>query len=167
MLTPNLLVDALAALIPLVIGMIWYHPKVFGTVWMRVSGVNMEDGKKPNMALIFGLTYVFSFFIALAMNAIVIHQFHIASVLMGEPNFMEAGSEANNYMVDFMTRYGDRFRTFKHGAFHGTLAGILIATPVVAINGMFEKKGAKYILINSFYFIVSMALVGGVVCALT
>jgi len=31
----NWLVQLLAALIPLVIGFLWYNPKTFGTAWMK------------------------------------------------------------------------------------------------------------------------------------
>jgi hypothetical protein len=167
MVTPNILIVALAALIPLVVGFIWYNQKVFGNVWLRVSGVDPNPEKKPNMALIFGLTYVLSFLIAMAMNFIVIHQMHVFSVMANEPGIMDAGSETNNYLLDFMSRYGDRFRTFKHGAFHGFIAGFMMAMPVLGINAMFERKGFKYIAINGLYWMVSMALMGGIICAFT
>lgn len=58
---PNMLLAAATALIPLLIGFVWYNPKVFGTAWMKEAGVTMEDGKKMNMPLVFGLTYFLSF----------------------------------------------------------------------------------------------------------
>jgi len=50
-----------AALSSFVVGFIWYNPKVFGTIWMKESGMTEEKAKNGNMAKIFGLTFVFSF----------------------------------------------------------------------------------------------------------
>lgn len=164
MLSINFLVIALAALIPLVIGSIWYHQKVFGTVWLKVSGVSEDQTQSAHMWRTFLLTYVLSFFVAMALTFIVIHQFGLFSTLANEPGFMEPGSDINNYFMDFMGKYGSNFRTFKHGAFHGTFTGFFIALPVLAINAMFEKKGFKYIAINAGYWIITLALMGGVIC---
>ena len=42
-----LLTSAMAGLIPLLVGFIWYNPKVFGTIWMRAAGIT-PDPKKIN-----------------------------------------------------------------------------------------------------------------------
>jgi hypothetical protein len=160
----NFLVIALSALIPLIIGAIWYSKPVFGNLWIKVSGVSMEETKKAHMAVVFGLTYVFSFFIAFSLNFMVIHQFSMFSILANEPGLMDKGSEINNYVTDFMMKYGNNFRTFKHGALHGFMGGLFIAMPILAINSMFENKGFKYNAINAGYWIVSMTLMGGVIC---
>ena len=54
----NLILVLSTALIPLVIGFIWYNPKVFGTIWMNEIGMTEEKAKQGNMAKIFGLTFV-------------------------------------------------------------------------------------------------------------
>lgn len=153
-----------AALIPMVIGFIWYNPKTLGTAWMEASGMTEEKMKGANMAIIFGLSYVFSLLIGLILNTIVIHQFHFFSILLNEPGLTEAGSEMNNFVTNFMEKYGTNFRTFKHGAFHGTIAGVLFALPLIGTNALFERKGFKYIAINAGYWIISLALMGGVIC---
>ena len=56
---PNLAIIALAALIPLVVGFIWYHPKILGTAWMNAAGLTEEKLKGANMALIFFLVFIF------------------------------------------------------------------------------------------------------------
>ncbi len=68
MIQPDLLVMALSALIPLVIGAMWYNPKVFGTAWMNASGITPEMGKGANMPLVFGLTYLVCFFTCIALT---------------------------------------------------------------------------------------------------
>tara|TARA_B110000091_G_C13629440_1_gene396476 strand:- start:583 stop:726 length:144 start_codon:yes stop_codon:yes gene_type:complete len=44
------------------------------------------------------------------------------------------------------------------------LAGVLLALPILATNAMFEAKGFKYIAVNAGYWIISLALMGGIVC---
>ena len=160
----NLLVLAISALIPLVIGAVWYNPKVLGTAWMKESGVTEETMKGANMAVIFGLSFLFSVMLATAINGIVIHQNGIFSLLINEVGFGEEGSDIMKYLNDFMTNYGTNFRTFKHGAFHGILTGIFVALPILGINALFERKSAKYIAINVGYWTVCLALMGGVIC---
>jgi hypothetical protein len=163
----NLLVMALAALVPLIVGFLWYNPKLFGTAWMRETGMDPETSKPKNMALILGLTYLFSFLMCIPLSFMTIHQFGLNSMLMKEPGFSETGSAMNNYIMDFMSKYGQNFRTFRHGVIHGILGGLLLVMPVIAINAMFEGKKFKYIAINSGYFIVCMAIMGGIICAFT
>lgn len=160
----NPLVLAAAAVIPLLIGMLWYNPRTFGSVWMKEAGITPEHAKGANMALIFGLTYVLSFFAAFALSGIVIHQAGFVSLMQGQPGFMEPGSETTKLIEDFMATYGDRFRTFKHGALHGSITGIALALPIVGINALFERRSFKYVAVHVGYWIASFALMGGVIC---
>ncbi len=161
----NFLAVLVAALIPLVIGFVWYNPKVFGAAWMKAADMSMEKIKGANMALVFGLTFVFSFFVAMTMNFVTIHQFGMQSSLMTDAKaFEDATSPVRVYFADYLAKYGNNFRTFKHGAFHGTVSGFMFVLPVIAINAMFEHKGFKYIAINAGFWIISLALMGGVVC---
>ncbi|MBP9069986.1 MAG: DUF1761 domain-containing protein, partial [Bacteroidia bacterium] len=47
---------------------------------------------------------------------------------------------------------------------HGALGGVLIALPILGTNAMFERKGFKYIAINCGYWIITMMVMGGIVC---
>ncbi len=164
MVSINWLATALAALIPLIIGAIWYNPKVFGGVWIKTTNLTEEELKKGNMPLIFGLTLVFSFLIAMLLNTMVVHQFGFQSMLMNNADLFTDGSESNDFLTSTLDKYGSEFRTFKHGAFHGTIVGLLFVTPIIGILGLFERKGAKYILVHGGYWILCLALMGGVIC---
>lgn len=67
MLVANLLPVLLAGIISAVIGFIWYHPRVFGGAWTRLSGVTpetVERGKRrmhvyATLALIAGMLAAF------------------------------------------------------------------------------------------------------------
>lgn len=161
----NWIVVPLAALIPLIVGFIWYSKMLFGNAWMKSAGINEESMKGANMALIFILTYVFSFLIAFALVPIVIHQFGVMSVLANDPGLKDPNTETGKYFADFLAKYGNNFRTFKHGELHGTLTGFFIALPVIGVNALFERKKFKYIAINAGFWIICMGLMGGVLCA--
>lgn len=152
-----------SALIPLLVGFVYYHPKVFGTAWMKAAGLS-PDGPKPNMILVFGLTYLFSVMLGVALISIVIHQMGIFSTLQGNPDLADPNSPLSLMLKDFMAKYGNNFRTFKHGALHGTIAAVFFALPVFGINSLFERKGWKYFLINLGYWVIALALMGGVIC---
>lgn len=160
----NFLVLLLAALVPLVIGFIWYNPKVFGNSWMKVADMNEDKMKGGNMILIFSMTYLLSFFAAFAIQFMVIHQYGVYSLFANESGIKDANSDVALYLKNFMEKYGHNFRTFKHGALHGTIGGFTIALPILGINAMFERKGFKYIAINAGFWIVSMAIMGGIIC---
>jgi len=154
----------IAALIPMIMGFIWYNPKVMGKAWMEATGLTDEKMKGANMGLVFGLSYVFSCLLAFAMVTLTIHQMGFQSILMNEPGFGVEGSDMYIFFHDFLSKYGNNFRTFKHGALHGTIGGLIIAFPIIATNGMFERKSWKYIWINTGYWVITMMLMGGFVC---
>jgi hypothetical protein len=159
-------VPFVAAIIPLIIGFIWYNPKVFGNAWMKASDLTEEKMKGANMALIFGLTYVLSLFVAFGLISITIHQIHLFSIFADDPGAKDPNSEVGKLMAGIFEKYGSNFRTFKHGAFHGILASLMLALPLIGINALFERKGFKYIAINVGYWIVSFAIMGGIVCGM-
>ncbi len=151
-----------AALIPLIIGFIWYNPMVFGKVWMKVSNLTEADMKRSNLALIFGLTYVLGLFIAAGLMGIVIHQQGIYSLFAD--NLTSGDVEIKAMVNNIMDKYGDKHRSFGHGALHGGIAAIMLALPVVAINALFERRSWKYIAIHAGYWFVTLTLMGGLIC---
>ncbi len=152
-----------AALIPMIVGAAYYHPKVFGTSWMKVNGFTEESLKGGNMLVIFGVSYIFSIFLAFTVSGLVIHQSGIFSTFA--PEVFESGGAVQNEFNDIMSRYGDKFRTFGHGAVHGIFATIFFALPLIGINSLFERRGWKYILIHTGYWLVTLVLMGGLLCA--
>ena len=159
----NFITYGIAALVPMIIGALWYGP-LFGTPWMQQMGFTKESLKGANMLMILVVSYLFSFMVALALLPIVNHQMAIFSTLAGEPGFAAQTGEAFAYAQNFMETYGDRFRTFKHGALHGVLMGVFLVLPILTIQAIFERKKVKYIAINAGYWIVTLAVMGGIVC---
>ena len=116
-----------------------------------------------NMPMIFGLSYLFSCFIAFMMANFVIHQGGVIGMMY--PEVLVSGSDTQNHFNELMVMYGDNSRTFLHGVLHGTFVTIFFVTPIIAINALFERRGWKYTLIHFGYWLICLALIGGLMCA--
>jgi len=139
----NFLALLTAAFSTLVVGFIWYNPRVFGTIWMTESGMTEEKMKSGNMALTLLVSFIYAFFIAFVMRFLVVHQTGALGMVGGDTSIAKPSYDA------FMTDYGTAFRTFKHGALHGFMAGLLFISPAIAINGLFERKSWRYMTIHA------------------
>ncbi|HWY11809.1 MAG TPA: DUF1761 domain-containing protein [Bacteroidia bacterium] len=161
----NFIAVLIAALVPMVMGFIWYNPKVFGTAWMAATGMTPEKGKQANMPMVFIVSFILSFLLAFAIQFMTIHQYHVGSLFYKLPIDDAATPEGALYK-QVMDLLGSSWRTFKHGALHGFIGGVMIALPIIATGSLFEQKGWKYIWINAGYWIVCMTIMGGIVCAM-
>ncbi|MFT5752285.1 MAG: hypothetical protein ACI828_000045 [Flavobacteriales bacterium] len=135
----NWLALAAAAVSALVVGSIYYGP-LFGKMWQKEVGLSDADLKSGNMLKIFGLSLVFAFFIAVTL--------WMAVMLGGSPG--EAHG-ANPYL------------TFKHGALHGAMLGILLILPIIGTIALYERKSLRYVLLTVGYWTISMAIMGGII----
>ena len=161
---PNMLVVLASALIPMVVGALYYNPKLLGTAWMHASGMTEEKIKNGNMLKMLLLSFICAFIFSFFLFMLVVHQTDVYSLYASEDGFMKEGSEVMNRLDTLMLEFGDRFRTFKHGALHGTLIGLLFVTPILGTIALFEQKSFKYVAINGGYWIITLALMGGVLC---
>lgn len=155
----NFLALIAAALSTLVVGFIWYNPKVFGSIWMRETGMTEEKAKGANMVLIFSMSIFYAFLIAFILQMLVIHQYGALGMVGGDPALAKPSYAA------FMADYGIAFRTFKHGMLHGFMSGLFFALPVIGTNALYERRSWKYTLVVGGYWIVSCMIMGGIICA--
>lgn len=151
-----------AAIIPFVLGALWYGP-LFGKPWMKMNGFTEESLKKGNMAVIFGVSYLLCVLFSMGMASWAIHQSTLFGLFM--PEIADKSTEIYSDVVAFYTKYGGRHRTFSHGAVHGIIFAIMFALPIIGVNALFERRSWKYILLHFGYWLVSAALVGGLLCA--
>ncbi len=165
----NFIAILVAALIPMIMGFVWYHPKVFGTAWMRLAGMTEEKTKQGNMAVKFGLSFLFSLMISFVLNTLVVHDGFIEGALYYITNHTmvpEPGSQPAQWLEYYRTTLAPSNHIFKHGAFHGFfLIGLFIILPVIATNAIFEGKSAKYVAVNAGYWIITITLMGGIIAA--
>ncbi len=163
----NIPIIFLAAAIPLIVGFVWYNNTFgLGKAWMQESGLSQEDlDRNFSPVKVFGLTYFLGLLLAGALLPIVIHQMGLSSMLMGVPGVEDPTSEVGKCLTFLTDNYGHNFRTFKHGAFHGTMSGLFLSLAIVGIGGLFERRTWRYIFIHVGYWVVTMALMGGVLGA--
>jgi len=142
--TVNWIPMIVGAFIPLVVGAIYYGP-LLGKSWMDSLGFTEEDLKGGNMAITYGVAFVFAFLLSMALN------FTIEGLHKG---INDAGE------IIFNSDHN-----FKHGAFHGFFMGLMIAIPVLVTNSLFQRNNWKNILINVGYWLLTFTLMGGLLDA--
>lgn len=126
-----------AALIPMITGMIWYHPKVMGGIWMKANGFTEEDLRGGNPAVMYGGALVLAFMLALFLML----------------NVTGFGQEDPKY------------HTFQHGVAHATLLTLLVLLPVMGTNAIFEKRSRTGLLVNLGYWWVTLSIAMGILSA--
>ncbi|SDQ78547.1 Protein of unknown function [Chryseobacterium soldanellicola] len=147
-----------AALVPLIMGFIWYNPKVFGIVWMKEAGLTEEKMQGGNMGFVFVFAFILSLFVAFFLQMVTIHQYGAMGMMGGD----EMNAKPSYFA--FMKDYGMAYRSFGHGALHSFIMGIFFVFPLTAINAMFERKSWKYTFINTAYWTLTITIMGGIVC---
>lgn len=158
----NFVALLVAALSALVLGFIWYNPKVFGSIWMRETGMTEEKAKGANMALMLIMTFVYSFMIAFLLQMLVIHQFGALGMIGGDPGAAEVKPSYGSFMAD----YGTAFRTYKHGALHGFMTGLFFALPVVGVGALYERRSWKYVLVSGGFWVIACMIMGAIICGM-
>lgn len=58
-------------------------------------------------------------------------------------------------------------QTFMHGAFHGLMSAVFYAVPAMVIHYLYQKKSIKLMMIDGGYLLLFIALIGGVLGALS
>lgn len=134
----NWLAVLVAGLSSFVVGGIWYSPMLFGKAWMKDNGLTEEDVRKGQRGKIFGWTLIFSLLMAA----------NLGMFLAPTPAtcVCECAPEVN----------------MNWGATAGFLAGIWTFC-AIAIHSLFEQKRWRVILINGFYSLIALVLMGAII----
>jgi Protein of unknown function (DUF1761) len=153
----NYLASTVAALSTIVVGFVYYSKSFLGNAWMQANNLKVEDLKKGNMLKIFGFTIFFSFVLAfVVVPSLVFHQWGAMALVdwnMEDPALKE-----------FFAVHGGKFLSFGHGALHGLAAGLTFVLPLFTINGLFQMRSWKAILIDVFYWIICLTIMGAIIC---
>ncbi|GLR17624.1 DUF1761 domain-containing protein [Portibacter lacus] len=137
----NILAILVAAIVPNIIGALYYGP-LFGKTWLESFGMTAEDMKGRNEALIYGGALLCSFVIAF---------FLFFFMSMGHRDVLEGGEVVIN-----------SFATFKHGAFHGFMMFFGLVMPVIIALALFHKTKLKNVLLNIGFWALCFAVMGGI-----
>lgn len=118
-------------------GMVWYHPTVFGTKWMKSAGLKQKDIETDQGKAMF-ITILRALFLSFAL-------FSLTYI-------------ANNYYTD---------QSFLFNAFRtGLFVGIPIVGMTILMHDTFEKRGEVATKVNILYeitTIISMSIVIGLI----
>lgn len=134
----NWLAILVAGISSFVVGGIWYSPGLFGKAWMKDSNLTEEEIKKGNKGKIFGWTLIFSLLMAVNLG-------------------MFLSDAPGDCPANCVTR-----ADITWGATAGFLAGVWTFC-AIAIHSLFELKPWRLILINGFYSIVALTLMGAII----
>jgi hypothetical protein len=160
----KLMVNLTAAAVPVVVGAIWYNPYLLGAIWGGTAGIAKEKMNPGRVLLTIALTYIAGYYIAGSLGSIVIHQHGLYGMLAGDPDMKDKTSALAQTVQGLMDKYGHNYRTFKHGAYHGMWTGICFILPVLVIIGFTECKKITWILIHAAFWVICLALMGGIIC---
>jgi hypothetical protein len=133
-----------AALIPMIMGFIYYQPAVMGNAWMKANGFSKEgmgSGPKPVM-------YV----LALIMS------FMLAFFMWG---WVTGGGGVDTFQVTDPVD-GHSYVTFQHGVFHGVAFSIMVLLPVFVTMKIFEKRSWAWAFVNLGYWSITVILMNGI-----
>lgn len=142
--TINWLAILAAALVPTVIGMLFYGP-LFEKQWLSSLGKTKAEMEPSNPGLTYGLAMFMAFVAALGMK-MTIELVHKDLNSAGELVF---GS----------------FHTFGHGAIHGLGLALTLVVPIVVSLSLFQKNSGKNIILNVVFWIICFMLMGGILDA--
>lgn len=155
----------ITAAFPLIIGSIYYNPKVFGRAWISAAGLTETQARQDSMIKTFLLSYLFGLFVSYIIFLFAVHQSSVYQLFLHEKDLLVEGTEINNYIKEFMTKYGDKHRSFGHGVIHGVEITVLMGFGLIGINTLFERRPMKYLWIHLGFWAICGALMGGVLCA--
>ncbi len=159
-MTPNVLILALCALVPFLIAFVWFHPKVFGgTTWAQAAGLTQAQSGQAVKPFKMFLTLVLNFLMAFGLFSLTVHQSGVFSLVGGNAELLTSGTGAA-----FLAEHGKNHLTLGHGMFHGIIAMLCFVLPILAYATIFERKTAKYLFINAGFWLVSMMVMGAIIC---
>ncbi len=136
----NIVSQIIATLIPMIVGFLYYHPKVLGNTWMDANGFKMENMKPPKPVL---------YLLALVLSALLAGFVHTNVTAPGQ----QTAPDGHSYI------------TFQHGIAHGIVLTIFVVAPILGTMAIFEQKSLKWALVNIGYWLVTLILMAGVLSA--
>lgn len=67
------------------------------------------------------------------------------------------------YALKYVAHGEAEFATFKHGAYHAGLDGLMIMVPIIGIISLYEHKSIKYFGITAGYWMLCFITIGGII----
>ena len=156
---PNLIVIVACGLIPIVMSMIYYHPSVLGTMWLKEAGMTRDDMKANQKPLKFLLGFILNVLLAFGVFTMVTHEFSVAGLVGGDPELMKEGTTA----AAFLAEHAGNFSNFGHGAAHGIMIAIVAIAPFIGHVYLWSGKSFKLFLLDWVFWTLAVIVMGGVI----
>lgn len=122
---------AIAVVVNMVIGYIWYSPQLFGKAWMKMNGLSQKDMKTGRAAPMLAML------VLAILQAFVLKHFAV-------------------YTASYYPTYSATSVGFLTGVW-GWLGFVL---PAMGASYMFAGRRKKLLLIDSGYYIVALPIMG-------
>ena len=142
----NFAAIAVATLIPMIMGFLYYHPAVLGKLWMKANGFTPESIGKGPKPILYLLALVASFFLANFLWS----------------NVTGTGGVEQSQVV---APDGHSYVTFGHGVVHGIIFAITVLFPIFATMAIFEKRSFLWAFVNWGYWALTVILMCGLLSA--
>ena len=161
----NFYILFITALFPIILGAIYYNPKVLGRAWISAAGITQQQVSEGNMVRTLLLSYLFGLFLSYILFLFVVHQTGMFQLFLHDESLVKEGSEIHTMVTEFMTKYGDKHRTFGHGVIHGVEVCLLMGFAMIGISTLHERRPMKYMWIHLLFWVICGGLMGGVLSA--
>ena len=158
-MVPNFLVLTGCAFIPFFFAYIWFHPKVFGgDKWTAIAGLTEAQAAKEVSPIKLGVSILLNFLLAFGIYCLTVHASGVFGLVSGNEEALKTGTAAA-----FLAEYGQIHTTFGHGLVHSLQVLICFVIPILGYVVIFERKSTKYFLVYGAYWLISIALMSGII----
>lgn len=137
----NFIAILVAAIIPSILGAIYYGP-LFEKQWLSSIGKTKEEMVPNNMPVTYGLALLMALLAATSLKYVV--------------EFLHRGVDSSGELT-FAS-----FHTFGHGAFHGLTICLSFVVPIIVSLSLFHKASGKNIILNVIFWLICFAIMGGI-----
>lgn len=144
MFEPTILRILFAGIVSVVIGVVWYHPRVLGTWWMRYSGITPEEAERGKGVLWMRYSGITPETVERGKKRI-----HVTALIALLASMLAAYA---------LNRFGIAAEVFDiAGAVKlATLSWAGLVAPALLGAVLWEQKSVFFYLINSLYWLVAL-----------
>ena len=128
----------LATITPVLVGSVYFHKNLCGKVFNSQNYTTGKLRSKTQTVIILAVSLPLSFLLSFFLL-----------------EFNNGGISQEGY-----------HDTFLHGVWHGVFIAITTVSPVIVINAFFGKQNWKIISVLILYWIITLALMGGILDAM-
>lgn len=132
---------AVAVVAQMIIGYIWFHPKVMGTMWAKARGISVEEIMPKNKGMVYGFTILYTLLFTMFIMT----------------NVTGPGQD--------VAPDGHSYHTFKHGIAHALILTGFVVLPVLGTPALYEGKKKGWMIVQMGYWFVRLIVAAGIISA--